>query len=53
MAAQSRGGFGSNTSNNQKNDVCNMIGVSDGSVATIVMGVDKSKKKKVEYESKK
>jgi hypothetical protein len=53
MAAQSRGGFGGNTSNNQKNDACNMIGVSDGRVAAILMGVDKSKKKKVECESKK
>jgi len=52
MEAQSRGGFGGNTSNNQKNDACNMIGVSNGRVA-ILMGVDKSKKKRVECESKK
>jgi hypothetical protein len=53
MATQSRGGFGGNTSNNQKNDACNMIGMSDGRVAAILMRVDKSKKKKVECESKK
>jgi len=53
MAAQSRGGYCGNTSNNQKNDACNMIRVSDGRVATILMGVDKSNKKKVECESKK
>ncbi|KEH41545.1 DNA/RNA polymerase superfamily protein, putative [Medicago truncatula] len=54
MATQSRGGFGGNTSNiNQKNDTCNMIGVGDGRVAANLMGVDKSKKKKVECESKK
>ena len=52
MATQSRGGFGGHTSNNQKNDTCNMIGVSNGRVV-ILMGVDKSKKKKVECESKK
>ena len=52
MTAQSRGGFGGNTSNNQKNDACNMIGVSNGRV-TILMEVDKSKKKTVECESKK
>jgi len=52
MAAQSRGGFGGNTSNNQMNDTCNMIGVSNGRVA-ILMGVDTSKKKRVECESNK
>jgi len=34
MAAKSRGVFGGNTSNNQKNDACNMIGVSNERVAT-------------------
>ena len=53
MAAQSRGGCGGNTSNNQKNYACNMIRVSDGRVTAILMGVDKNKKKKVECESKK
>jgi len=46
IVAKSRGGFGGNTYDNQKNEACNMIGESNGRVAT-PMRVDKSEKKRV------
>jgi len=52
MAEKSRGVFGGNTSNNQKNDSCNIIGVSNQRVANLVI-VDKSEKRRVECEAKK
>ena len=52
MAAKSRGFFYGNTSNNQKNDACNLIGVSNERVTTPMI-VDKSEKKRIECAAKK
>jgi len=52
MIAQSNGSFGGNTCDNQKNEACNMIGVSNGRVPTPTR-VDKSEKSRVQCEYEK